>query len=58
MPGAPSEKNTACRFDSIPSIPQSPEGNHFHTDPDDGDLRLPSIAGTDPASPARLPVYP
>ncbi len=41
-------------------VSQSPEGNHFHTDPDAQGLRPPSTTGTGPGpvSPARLPVYP
>jgi hypothetical protein len=37
---------------------QSPEGNHFHTDPDNEVLRLTPKTRAGPASPARLPVYP
>ena len=37
---------------------QSPEGNHFHTDPDAGDLRRFSITSAGPASLPRLAAYP
>jgi hypothetical protein len=43
---------------SVSSCPRSPEGDQFHTDPDDEGSRRPFTTGAGPASPERLLVYP